>query len=173
MQLFAWLFSFVSLSGCHDPGFLCFLFYFEIVPGPSLSVLFLPHSTGTPMAEAAMQGAGQHIGSSLGFSNLPKDTFICRPGEPAASPEQYAGSTLEPQPFSCLSQLFCVCPCCLPCVVRIWVIDLFPPVTVTQSSSVICHVAGLQAVWLTKKRPPSWMRWGTSMQKSCSTFFVK
>ena len=30
---------------------------------------------------AAMQGADQHIRSSLGFSMLPKDTLTCRPGE--------------------------------------------------------------------------------------------
>ena len=35
----------------------------------------------TLMAVAAMQGADQHIRSSLGFSILPKDTLTCRPGE--------------------------------------------------------------------------------------------
>ena len=35
----------------------------------------------TPMAVAAMQGADQHIRSSLGFSIFPKDTSTCRPGE--------------------------------------------------------------------------------------------
>ena len=33
------------------------------------------------MVVAAMQGADQHIRSSLGFSILPKDTLTCRPGE--------------------------------------------------------------------------------------------
>ena len=33
------------------------------------------------MAVAAMQGANQHIRSSLGFSILPKDTLTCTPGE--------------------------------------------------------------------------------------------
>ena len=33
------------------------------------------------MGVAAMQGADQHIRSSLGFSVLPKDTSTCRPGE--------------------------------------------------------------------------------------------
>ena len=37
--------------------------------------------TRTLMAVAAMQGANQHIRSSLGFSTLPKDTSTCRPGE--------------------------------------------------------------------------------------------
>ena len=35
----------------------------------------------TLMVVAAMQGADQHIRSSLGFSILPKDTWTCRPGE--------------------------------------------------------------------------------------------
>ena len=33
------------------------------------------------MMVAAMQGANQHISSSLGLSILPKDTATCRPGE--------------------------------------------------------------------------------------------
>ena len=33
------------------------------------------------MAVAAIQGANQHIRSSLGFKILPKDTLTCRPGE--------------------------------------------------------------------------------------------
>ena len=37
--------------------------------------------THTLMVVAAMQGAGQHIRSSLGISILPKDTSTCRPGE--------------------------------------------------------------------------------------------
>ena len=32
------------------------------------------------MVVAAMQGADQHIRSSLGFRILPKDTLTCRPG---------------------------------------------------------------------------------------------
>ena len=35
----------------------------------------------TLMAVAAIQGADQHIKSSLGFVILPKDTSKCRPGE--------------------------------------------------------------------------------------------
>ena len=35
----------------------------------------------TLMVLAAMQGASEHIRNSLGFSVLPKDTLICRPGE--------------------------------------------------------------------------------------------
>ena len=35
----------------------------------------------TLMVAAAMQGAEQHIRSSLGLSILPKDTWTCRPGE--------------------------------------------------------------------------------------------
>ena len=35
----------------------------------------------TLMVVAAMQGADQHIRSSLGFSILPKDTLACNPGE--------------------------------------------------------------------------------------------
>ena len=38
------------------------------------------------MEVAAMQGANQHIGSSLGFSILSKDTSTCRPGESNQQP---------------------------------------------------------------------------------------
>ena len=40
----------------------------------------------TLMAVAAVQGADQHIRSSLGFSVLPKDTSTCRPGESSQRP---------------------------------------------------------------------------------------
>ena len=38
------------------------------------------------MVVAAMQGANQHIRSSLGFSILPKDTLTCQPGESNQQP---------------------------------------------------------------------------------------
>ena len=40
----------------------------------------------TLTAVATMQGADQHIRSSLGFSILPKDTLTCRPGKPNQQP---------------------------------------------------------------------------------------
>ena len=51
----------------------------------------------TLMSVAAMQGAAQHIRSSLGFSILPKDTSPCEPGE-LNQRQQDAGSPPEPQP---------------------------------------------------------------------------
>ena len=42
----------------------------------------------TLMVAAAMQGANQHIGSSLGFSVLPKDTLTCIPWDGGESNQQ-------------------------------------------------------------------------------------
>ena len=45
------------------------------------------------MAVATMQGAEQHIRSSLGFSILPKDTLTCRLGESNQQPSNTATAT--------------------------------------------------------------------------------
>ena len=54
----------------------------------------------TLMAVAAMQDDNQHIGSSLGFSILPKDNLTCRPGELNQQPsnKKTLAVTPEPQP---------------------------------------------------------------------------
>ena len=48
----------------------------------------------TLMVVAAMQGADQHIRSSLGFSILPKDTSTWRPGELNQRPVTFKNRTL-------------------------------------------------------------------------------
>ena len=50
----------------------------------------------TLMAVVAMQGAGQHVRNSLGFSILPKDTLTYTHGEWNQRPSD-AGSTPESQ----------------------------------------------------------------------------
>ena len=52
------------------------------------------------MVVAAMQGANQHIRSSLGFSMLHKDTLACRPGESNQQPSSNKShSHLTPWPW--------------------------------------------------------------------------
>ena len=60
----------------------------------------------TLMAVAAMQGADQHVRSSLGLSILGKNTWTCRP-RPGESNQRPAGnkmSALPPIYFSCLGE---------------------------------------------------------------------
>ena len=52
----------------------------------------------TLMAVAAMQRADQHIRNSLGFSNIPKDTLSCRPGESNQQPSENKMLDLPPEP---------------------------------------------------------------------------
>ena len=91
----------------------------------------------TPMAMAAMQGADQHIKSSLGFIILPKPTSTCRPGESNQRPSNnktlslplrlIIGFVFAADPSLLLSVLFTLLLyCCSVCVsvsvhVRVWV----------------------------------------------------
>ena len=95
---------FMVMWRTHSEHLLLFVYHFHTESSSRSHLHFCPKQRSvihTLMAVAAMQGADQHIRSSLGFSILPKDTLSCRQTrgmEPATFRSQDTGSTPEPQP---------------------------------------------------------------------------